>query len=162
MNHSIEELLACVENVNPEDKALITKAFSFSKQAHITQERNSGEPYFNHVFHVACILAKMDADAVTISAGLMHDVLEDTDITEEEMTKEFGDEIVFLVQGVTKLGHLKYKGVERHAESLSTASSRRQTRKRHSRAPASCTQRKSNPRLTHGKNHLCGKNRRDS
>lgn len=118
MNHSIEELLLCVEGMSNDDKALIMKAYDFSKKAHITQQRNNGEPYFNHVFHVACILAKMDADAITISAGLLHDVLEDTDITAEEMTREFGDEIVFLVQGVTKLGHLKYKGVERHAESL--------------------------------------------
>jgi GTP pyrophosphokinase len=113
MNHSIEELLLCLENMSNDGKALITKAFAFSKKAHMTQERNNGEPYFNHVFHVAYILAKMDADATTICAGLLHDVLEDTDITAEEMTREFGDDIVFLVQGVTKLGHLKYKGVER-------------------------------------------------
>ncbi len=60
----------------------------------------------------------MNADYATISAGLLHDVLEDTEVTQEQLIKEFGDEIVFLVEGVTKLGHLKYKGVERHAESL--------------------------------------------
>jgi guanosine-3',5'-bis(diphosphate) 3'-pyrophosphohydrolase len=58
----------------------------------------------------------MDAD--TIAAGIMHDVLEDTPVTEEEMTKEFGEHITKLVQGVTKLGKLRYSGVERHVESL--------------------------------------------
>jgi guanosine-3',5'-bis(diphosphate) 3'-pyrophosphohydrolase len=113
-----QDIFVLVPDINEDDKAIITKAFDFSKNAHRTQERNSGEPYFNHLFEVACNLARMNADPVTIAAGLLHDVLEDTDVIEEELTKEFGPEIVFLVQGVTKLGHLKYKGVIRHAESL--------------------------------------------
>ncbi len=113
-----QDIFVLVPDINEDDKAIITKAFDFSKNAHRTQERNSGEPYFNHLFEVARNLARMNADPVTIAAGLLHDVLEDTDVTEEELTKEFGPEIVFLVQGVTKLGHLKYKGVVRHAESL--------------------------------------------
>lgn len=113
-----QDIFVLVPDINEDDKAIITKAFDFSKNAHRTQERNSGEPYFNHLFEVARNLARMNADPVTIAAGLLHDVLEDTNVTEEELTKEFGPEIVFLVQGVTKLGHLKYKGVVRHAESL--------------------------------------------
>jgi len=113
-----QDIFVLVPDINEDDKAIITKAFDFSKKAHKTQERNSGEPYFNHLFEVARHLARMNADPVTIAAGLLHDVLEDTNVTEEELIKEFGNEIVFLVQGVTKLGHLKYKGVIRHAESL--------------------------------------------
>ena len=101
-----------------EDCSLVTKAFNFAKVAHAGQLRKNGEPYFNHVFATGMNLAKLEMDAVTIAAGIMHDVLEDTDITVAEMKKEFGDEIVFLVEGVTKLGTLKYQGIERHAESL--------------------------------------------
>ena len=113
-----QDIFVLVPDISEDDKAIITKAFEFSKKAHETQERNSGEPYFNHLFEVALNLARMNADPVTIAAGLLHDVLEDTEVTEEQLTSEFGAEIVFLVQGVTKLGHLKYKGVIRHAESL--------------------------------------------
>ena len=102
----------------PEDSVLITKAFDFAKDAHAGQLRKNGEPYFNHVFVTGINLAKLEMDATTIAAGIMHDVLEDTSVTSTDMRKEFGDEIVFLVEGVTKLGTLKYQGIERHAESL--------------------------------------------
>lgn len=118
MNHTASEITELMKDADGASRALIEKAFAFSESAHKTQERNSGEPYFEHVFSVAQILARMDADAVTIAAGLLHDVLEDTDISESELRAQFGDEIVFLVEGVTKLGHLKYQGVIRHAESL--------------------------------------------
>lgn len=97
---------------------LINKACLFARKAHEGQKRMSGEPYFNHVLETAKILAKLGMDAQTIAAGFLHDVLEDTETTEEEMRKEFGDDIVFLVNGVTKLGTLKYRGHERHVESL--------------------------------------------
>lgn len=118
MNHTIEEILSLKPNLTDSERDLVRKAFDVSSRAHSAQKRNSGEPYFNHVFHTALILAQMNADAVTISAGLLHDVLEDTETGEDELRAEFGDEIVTLVQGVTKLGHLKYQGVARHAESL--------------------------------------------
>lgn len=118
MEPTPQDIFKLIPDIHEDEKTVITKAFEFSKNAHKTQERNSGEPYFNHLFEVALHLAKMNADPVTIAAGLLHDVLEDTDVTEEQLTAEFGEEIVFLVQGVTKLGHLKYKGVIRHAESL--------------------------------------------
>lgn len=118
MTHPVQELLELLPTITKAEKNLIIHAYNYSKTAHEKQERNNGEPYFNHVFHVACILAKMDADITTICAGLLHDVLEDTEVTKEQLQEEFGEEIVFLVEGVTKLGHLKYKGVARHAESL--------------------------------------------
>lgn len=101
-----------------EDKALISKAFYFSKRAHEGQLRASGEPYFGHVVETAKNLARYGMDAMTISAGLLHDTIEDGKAKEAEVKKEFGKEIYFLVSGVTKLGKLKYSGRERHVESL--------------------------------------------
>ncbi len=100
------------------DEELIKKAYKFAERAHEGQKRMSGEPYFVHVFETAKILAKLGMDTQTIAAGLLHDVLEDTKITEEEIKKEFGSDILFLIKGVTKLGTLKYRGHERHVESL--------------------------------------------
>ncbi len=104
--------------ITKKDITLIEKAYIFAQKAHEGQKRESGEPYFIHVFETAKNLARFGMDAKTIVAGLLHDVLEDTQITEEELTKEFGEEIVFLVKGITKLGTLKYRGHERHVESL--------------------------------------------
>ena len=101
-----------------ENQELIKKAYSFAEYAHTGQKRANGDPYFVHAFETGKNLAKFGMDTKTIAAGIMHDVLEDTSITEEEMEKEFGKEIVFLVEGVTKLGALKYKGNIRHVESL--------------------------------------------
>ena len=117
-NYTVEELISLIKNPTREEQDMIRKAHAYSMHAHETQKRNSGEPYFNHVYETAVILAEMNADPITIAAGLMHDVLEDTETTEEQLRTLFGDEIVTLVEGVTKLGHLKYQGVERHAESL--------------------------------------------
>jgi len=115
----IKEILELIQGkVSKDEEILISKAYLMAERAHKNQKRMSGEPYFSHVLATAKILAKLGMDAKTIAAGLLHDVLEDTDIKEEEMQKEFGDEIVFLVNGVTKLGTLKYRGHERHVESL--------------------------------------------
>lgn len=97
---------------------LIEKAYKVAKEAHEGQKRNSGEPYFVHVFETAKTLASLGMDAQTITAGLLHDTIEDTEITEEDLGKEFGENILFLVKGVTKLATLKYSGYERHVESL--------------------------------------------
>lgn len=115
----VKEILDLISgNINKKDEELIRKSYAFAKRAHEGQKRASGVPYFLHSFETAKILAKFGMDAETISAGLLHDVLEDTEITEEQMKKEFGENIVFLVNGVTKLGTLKYRGHERHVESL--------------------------------------------
>ncbi len=115
---SINEIISIIGNLKKEDQELIQKAFDFAKKAHSGQKRKSGEPYFNHVFATAKNLAELGMDATVISAGFLHDTLEDTEATEEELRKEFGDEIVELVNGVTKLGTVKYKGVERNVENL--------------------------------------------
>ncbi len=113
-----ELIFALVPEMSTSDKELITRACEFAKKAHEGQLRKSGEPYYNHVFATGINLATLKMDADTIAAGVMHDVLEDTSVTEEEMAKEFGDHITKLVQGVTKLGKLRYTGAERHVESL--------------------------------------------
>jgi GTP diphosphokinase / guanosine-3',5'-bis(diphosphate) 3'-diphosphatase len=100
------------------DKELILKAAEFAKVAHKDQKRANGDPYFVHLIETAKNLARFGMDPMTISAGLLHDTLEDTSVTEEELTENFGKEITFLVKGITKLGKLKYTGVERHVESL--------------------------------------------
>jgi len=100
------------------DLELIERAFNFSKKAHEGQERNSGEPFFVHPFETARILASIGSGPRTIAAGLLHDVQEDAGIKREELEKNFGKEILFLIDGVTKLGRLKYLGAKRHSESL--------------------------------------------
>lgn len=114
----VREILRLMGKINKKEEELIIKAYKFAERAHEGQKRLSGEPNFVHPFETAKTLASLGMDAETISAGLMHDVLEDTTITQEEMRKEFGENIVFLVNGVTKLGTLKYRGHERHVESL--------------------------------------------
>lgn len=116
---SVDEIYKAMQKApNPEEKSWIEKAYEFAKTAHEGQKRASGEPYFNHVFSVAKILASLSMDSKTIIAGLLHDVIEDTKVTEEEVDKTFGEDVLFLVNGVTKLGKVKYRGEERHVESL--------------------------------------------
>jgi GTP pyrophosphokinase len=114
----LQEILALIKNPAEKDTDLIKKAYAFAHKAHEGQLRNSGEPYFIHVFATAKNLATLGMDTKTIVAGFLHDVLEDTETPEEVLKKEFGEEIVNLVNGVTKLGKLKYRGSERHVESL--------------------------------------------
>lgn len=87
----------------------LMKAYSFAQQAHNEQKRKSGEPYFVHPAGVAEILVKLKMDLASIIAGLLHDVVEDTEHTTEEIRIRFGPEVAFLVEGVTKLGHLRYR-----------------------------------------------------
>lgn len=79
------------------------RAFTTAQKEHANQKRNSGEPYFNHVFQTALTLAEWDMDTATIAAGLLHDTVEDTPYKLETLTKDFGEEVAFLVNGVTKL-----------------------------------------------------------
>ncbi len=113
-----DRIFALLPDITDEDKALILRACAFAEKAHAGQVRKSGEPYYNHVFATGLNLATLKMDAETIAAGIMHDVLEDTTVTPEEMQAEFGETIVSLVEGVTKLGKLRYSGAERHVESL--------------------------------------------
>src|SRR3989344_2293053 len=94
---------------NNNETQLIKRAFDFAQKAHQNQKRKSGEPYFNHCYQTALKLTQWQLDAVTIAAGLLHDTAEDTDISLESIKNEFGKEIAFLVDGVTKISHLKYR-----------------------------------------------------
>ncbi|OGI61487.1 hypothetical protein A2645_01055 [Candidatus Nomurabacteria bacterium RIFCSPHIGHO2_01_FULL_39_9] len=114
----LKDLLTLLPETKEKDKNLIEKAFHFALRAHDGQMRKSGEPYFNHVFETAKTLSELKMDTETIAAGLLHDVLEDTQVKEEELKKEFGEDIVQLVEGASKLSKLKYRGRERYVESL--------------------------------------------
>lgn len=114
----VKDIIKLLDNSSPEDAELITRAYDFAKKAHEGYTRYSGEPYFIHVFETAKILAEIQMGASTIAAGLLHDVIEDTNVTAEQIEQEFGKEILFLVQGVTKLGKLRYHGRDRYIESL--------------------------------------------
>ncbi|MDO5018263.1 MAG: bifunctional (p)ppGpp synthetase/guanosine-3',5'-bis(diphosphate) 3'-pyrophosphohydrolase [Lagierella massiliensis] len=116
----LESLLVKIESYNPRsDKELITRAYNLAKKLHEGQFRSSGEPYFIHPVAVANILADLNMDDETIVAGLLHDVIEDTDISNEEVSEIFGDEITLLVEGVTKLKKINYKSKqENQAENL--------------------------------------------
>ena len=91
------------------DKDLIVKAYTVTKEAHSGQLRRSGEEYFVHPINVAFILIELNMDQEAIIAGMMHDVLEDTDVTKEYLIEEFGEDIVYLVEGVTKLTNMPFK-----------------------------------------------------
>jgi guanosine-3',5'-bis(diphosphate) 3'-pyrophosphohydrolase len=93
-------------------KELILKAFDFAFEKHQPQKRKSGEPYIIHPVAVAKTLIELNCDDSTICAGLLHDVIEDTEVSSEEMKKNFGEEITNLVDGVTKLGKLNFKSSE--------------------------------------------------
>ena len=116
----LENLLLRIEQYNPNaDMQLIIKAYNFAEAAHEGQVRNSGEKYFVHPFQVALLLADLNMDTATIIAGLLHDVIEDTNISYDKVREEFGEEIADLVDGVTKLKKLQYKTKqENQAENL--------------------------------------------
>nr|WP_307339993.1 bifunctional (p)ppGpp synthetase/guanosine-3',5'-bis(diphosphate) 3'-pyrophosphohydrolase [Caldalkalibacillus uzonensis] len=110
---TIEELVNKVkEYLSPDDIKFIQQAYEFAREAHEGQYRQSGEEYINHPVEVAGILANLQLDAVTIAAALLHDVVEDTTATVEELEEQFGEEVALLVNGVTKLKRIKYKSQE--------------------------------------------------
>jgi len=106
LENFIEEIKLVHDRI---DEKILTEAFAFSKQAHKKQKRLSGEPFISHPANVAYILATLKTDTATIIAGLLHDILEDTDFVYEDLAEKFGTEIADLVEGVTKLEHFKYK-----------------------------------------------------
>ncbi len=116
-----QALIARVRKYHPSaDISMIEKAYRIGKEAHRDQVRKSGEPYIIHPLWVAIILADLEMDKETIAAGMLHDVVEDTKFTEEDIRREFGDEVALLVDGVTKLGRLSYSSdkLEVQAENL--------------------------------------------
>ncbi|MBQ0042840.1 MAG: bifunctional (p)ppGpp synthetase/guanosine-3',5'-bis(diphosphate) 3'-pyrophosphohydrolase [Lachnospiraceae bacterium] len=106
-----QDLLVRVRKYHPSDDiSIIEKAYHFAYEAHKEQKRKSGEPYIIHPLCVAIALAELEMDKETIVAGLLHDVVEDTKYTDEEIEQEFGSDVALLVEGVTKLDKMKYKG----------------------------------------------------
>ena len=100
------------------DRNLIQKAYEFAKKAHEGQKRVSGDAYLTHLVGVADILDELHMDSVTIATGLLHDILEDTLVTYDELKAEFGEEIANLVDGVTKLSNQQFQDAAlRQAES---------------------------------------------
>jgi len=115
----MESLLPLIQYpLTDTDRELIKTAYAFSESKHAGQTRNSGEAYMTHALAVAVNCAELGMDTETIVAALLHDVLEDTETTDEEIQKLFGNNILFLVKGVTKLGKVKYRGQQRHVESM--------------------------------------------
>lgn len=116
---TIEKLLTTIKKINPSvDTDMVHFAYEFAAIAHKDQKRVSGEPYIIHPLATAQTLAELKLDTTIIIAGLLHDIHEDTPVTLEEITKNFGEDVASMVAGVTKLGHIKYRGVERYIENL--------------------------------------------
>lgn len=109
----IDGLISRLQAYQPEaDVALVRRAYDFSAQAHAGQMRKSGEPYLKHPLAVAGILTVLRSDVSAIVAGLLHDTLEDTVATNDELERQFGKEVVHLVDGVTKIGKIQFKNYE--------------------------------------------------
>ena len=117
-NRLYDMLIARIRKYHPStDVSMIEKAYKLAVKAHGDQRRKSGEPYIIHPLWVAIILADLEMDKETIAAGMLHDVVEDTKFTEEDIRREFGDEVALLVDGVTKLSYSSDK-LEVQAENL--------------------------------------------
>ncbi len=114
----LQEIIDEMEHKTDESVALVTKAYEFARAAHGEQKRYSGDPYFVHPAEVAYLLAQSGMGQRTIAAGLLHDTIEDAGVKPQTIQDEFGQEVLTLVEGVTKLGTLRYHGLERHTESL--------------------------------------------
>ncbi|EFU78594.1 hypothetical protein HMPREF9223_0551 [Lactobacillus iners ATCC 55195] len=102
MTHD-EVLAACKKYMNEEHVAFVEKAYAFAKDAHEGQFRESVQPYIIHPTQVAGTLASLGLDPDTVAAGYLHDTVEDTPVTNEDIKKEFGKDVAFIVEGVTKL-----------------------------------------------------------
>ncbi|MBI4128450.1 MAG: bifunctional (p)ppGpp synthetase/guanosine-3',5'-bis(diphosphate) 3'-pyrophosphohydrolase [Parcubacteria group bacterium] len=115
---SLQEILSEMTSKNEADIALVSRAYEFAKEAHKNQKRFSGDSYFVHPAEVGYLLATAGLGPRTIAAGLIHDTIEDAGVKPITIEQEFSAEVLSLVQGVTKLGTLRYQGLERHTESL--------------------------------------------
>ena len=113
VNLTGDEVVALTQKyLSKEDVAFVHKALVYAVECHSGQYRKSGEPYIIHPIQVAGILAKLKLDAVTVACGFLHDVVEDTDATLDDLEREFGPDVRVIVDGVTKLGKVKYKSHE--------------------------------------------------
>jgi GTP diphosphokinase / guanosine-3',5'-bis(diphosphate) 3'-diphosphatase len=118
-------------NYTPADREMVMRAYRVAEQAHREQKRASGEPYVNHCIIVAGILAEMRVPPSVVAAGLLHDTVEDTDVTLADLNRDFGEEIARLVDGVTKLTHLpRVSRADHHMEDPTIEEEKRQTAER--------------------------------
>lgn len=116
---SIDDLCAFLTRLHPQANIdLVRRAYHFAEQAHRGQTRSSGEPYIIHPLAAAYTLAEMHLDESILAATLLHDVPEDTERTLEDIEQEFGADIASMVGGITKLGKIKYRGMDRYIENL--------------------------------------------
>jgi guanosine-3',5'-bis(diphosphate) 3'-pyrophosphohydrolase len=116
---TIEQIILQAKKIHPEaDVTILHKAFEFAANAHGEQLRKGGEPYIQHPLHTAFTLTQIRADLPTIIAGILHDVPEDTSATLEDIETEFGSDVAHLVEGITKLSKIKYRGITRYRENL--------------------------------------------
>jgi GTP diphosphokinase / guanosine-3',5'-bis(diphosphate) 3'-diphosphatase len=115
---TLQDIISLMNSPTNADKALVTKAHDFAQEAHKDQNRLGGDPYFTHLLGTSYNLATLGTSAQTIAAGFLHDAIEDIEISRAEIEKEFGSDILFLVEGVTKLRKLHYNGTERYIKSL--------------------------------------------
>lgn len=105
---TIEDVITEIKKYNPEEEEIVRKAYALAEKAHSNQKRESGEPYIIHPLNVCMNLTKFKADGSSLCAGLLHDVVEDTDYTLEDIKEMFNEDIAFLVDGVTKISNLHY------------------------------------------------------
>lgn len=116
---TIEQIINKLKNDQPDaDIDMLRLAYDFALKAHGKQKRRTGEPYIQHSLHTAFLLVQIKADFPSIIAGILHDVPEDTEYGLDDVEKNFGKEVATLVEGITKLSKIKYRGVERYRESL--------------------------------------------
>ncbi|MFA6537500.1 MAG: RelA/SpoT family protein [Patescibacteria group bacterium] len=116
---TITDLLTTIKTKNPQiDLTMIELAYEFAEKAHSGQKRSSGEDYIQHCLATANTLAELNLPISIIIAGLLHDVPEDTAVTLEEIKKNFGTDVAKMVEGITKLSYIKYRGIDRYLENL--------------------------------------------
>ena len=116
---TIDRIIKKFKEIHPEaNTSLLLSAYNLANKAHQGQKRKSGEDYIQHSLHTAYVLTQIKADINTVTAGLLHDVPEDTKYTLKEIKQRFGEDIYNLVNGVTKLGTIKYRGEEKYRENL--------------------------------------------
>ena len=114
-NYTAQEVIAlCLTYMNSEHVKFVNKAYRYAENAHKGQMRKSGEEYINHPIQVAGILAEINMDPVTVATGFLHDVVEDTDYTYDDIAEDFSKEVADLVDGVTKLGKFKFTSQREH------------------------------------------------
>lgn len=114
----LQEILDAMVSKDSKDVEIVSRAYEFARESHGDQKRYSGDIYFIHPAEVGYSIADAHMDATMVAAGLLHDTMEDAGIKKDVMKEKFGSEVLFLVEGVSKLGTLRYRGAERHTESL--------------------------------------------